>query len=61
MTARLRCAVGYQAAIVLLAFVAVTGCRSYHVGITVQNHTGAAIQLLESLVPAKNHPHLAAG
>jgi len=47
MTARLRCAVGYQAAIVLLAFVAVTGCRSYHVGITVQNHTGAAIQLLE--------------
>jgi hypothetical protein len=47
MIARTRRAIGYPAAIALLAFAWLTGCRSYHVAITVQNRTGAAIQLLE--------------
>ena len=52
MNARSRYAIGSSAAIVLLALAAVTGCRSYHVGITVENRTGAAIQLLEIDYPS---------
>ncbi len=52
MTARIRRAVGYPAAIVLLAFTAITGCRSYHVSINVENRTGAAVQLLEVDYPS---------
>jgi hypothetical protein len=36
----------------LLTFLAIAGCRSYHVEITVQNQTGAAIQLLEVDYPS---------
>jgi hypothetical protein len=52
MIARIRCAIGYPAAIVLLALIAFTGCRSYHVGISVENRTGAPIQLLEVDYPS---------
>ena len=52
MTARFRYAISSSAAIVLLALAAVAGCRSYHVGITVENRTGAAIQLLEIDYPS---------
>jgi hypothetical protein len=33
--------------IAVSTLIAVSGCRSYHVETTVENHTGAAIQLLE--------------
>jgi hypothetical protein len=52
MTARFRRNIGYPGALVLLAFFAITGCRSYHVGITVENRTGTAIQLLEIDYPS---------
>ena len=52
MTVRFRYSTYSSAAIVLLALAAVTGCRSYHVGITVENRTGAAIQLLEIDYPS---------
>lgn len=52
MTTRIRRIIGFPAALVLLAFIAITGCRSYHVGVTVENRTGAAIQLLEIDYPS---------
>jgi hypothetical protein len=52
MTARFRRNFGYPATLILLALIAFTGCRSYHVGITVENRTGAAIQLLEIDYPS---------
>ena len=52
MTARFRYSIGPSVAIVLLALAGVTGCRSHHVGITVENRTGAAIQLLEIDYPS---------
>jgi hypothetical protein len=52
MITRIRRIIGFPAAIVLLAFIAITGCRSYHVGVTVENRTGAAIQLLEIDYPS---------
>ena len=36
----------------LLVLAAIAGCRSYHVEITVENRTGAAIQLLEVDYPS---------
>jgi hypothetical protein len=35
------------AAIILSTLIALSGCHSYHIETTVENHTGAAIQLLE--------------
>jgi hypothetical protein len=35
-----------------LAVLGVTGCRSHHVDATVENHTGAAIRLLEVDYPS---------
>ena len=43
---------GAGAATLLIALAALTGCRSYHVQISVDNHTGAAIQLLEVDYPS---------
>ena len=40
------------AAIVLPALMAAAGCHSYHVETTVENRTGAAIQLLEIDYPS---------
>jgi hypothetical protein len=40
------------AAIVLPAFAAAAGCHSYHVETTVENRTGATIQLLEVDYPS---------
>lgn len=42
----------FPAVIILLALAAITGCRSYHVGVTVENRTGSAIQLLEVDYPS---------
>jgi len=52
MITRIRRIIGFQAVPVLLAFFAITGCRSYHVGVTIENRTGAAIQLLEIDYPS---------
>ena len=52
MIAPIRYVVRYPAAVVLLALIAATGCRSYHVSINVENRTGAAIQLLEVDYPS---------
>ena len=52
MIARIRSIVRYPALLVLLALIAATGCRSYHVSINVENRTGAAIQLLEVDYPS---------
>ena len=41
-----------SAACLLSALLATTGCRSHHVEITVENRTGAAIQLLEVDYPS---------
>jgi hypothetical protein len=35
-----------------VAFLAVTGCRSHHVEVTIQNQTGSAVQLLEVDYPS---------
>ena len=43
---------GAAAASLLIALAALTACRSYHVQISVENHTGAAIQLLEVDYPS---------
>jgi hypothetical protein len=43
---------GAGAATLLIALATLTGCRSYHVQISVENHTGAAIQLLEVDYPS---------
>jgi hypothetical protein len=51
MRSRIRYGIGYPAALVLLAFV-ITGCRSYHVSIDVENRSGAAVQLLEIDYPS---------
>lgn len=37
---------------ILLALAAITGCRSHHVEITVENRTGAPVQLLEVDYPS---------
>lgn len=52
MIIRIRYAIRYPAIVLLLALVAATGCRSYHVSINVENRTGAAIQLLEVDYPS---------
>ena len=51
------------AACLLPALIAISGCRSYHVEITVENRTGAAIQLLEVDYPSASFgaDNLAAG
>ncbi len=41
-----------QAAILSLALAAIAGCRSYHVEITVENRSGAPVQLLEVDYPS---------
>jgi hypothetical protein len=38
---------GLAAVIALSILIPVSGCHSYHLETTVENHTGAAIQLLE--------------
>jgi hypothetical protein len=43
---------GLLAAIMMLALIVATGCRSHHVETTVENRTGAAIQLLEVDYPS---------
>ncbi len=48
-TLRLLC---LPAVTLLLTLVAVTGCRSHHVEITVENRTGATVQLLEVDYPS---------
>lgn len=40
------------AASLLLPLAAVTGCRSHHVEVTVENRTGAPVQLLEVDYPS---------
>ncbi len=52
MTHRVLRITGPRAAVLLLALAAIAGCRSYHVKISVENHTGAAIQLLEVDYPS---------
>jgi hypothetical protein len=52
MTAGLDRAKFYPLATLLLVFSAATGCRSYHVGITLENRTGGAIQLVEVDYPS---------
>lgn len=52
MTNRIRRLIGLQAAIFTLSLAAVTGCRSYHVEITVENRTGAPAKLLEVDYPS---------
>jgi hypothetical protein len=42
----------FQLCSLLLIPAAITGCRSYHVEVTVENRTGAAIQLLEVDYPS---------
>jgi hypothetical protein len=39
-------------AILMLPIAISVGCRSYHVEITVENHTGASIQILEVDYPS---------
>jgi hypothetical protein len=53
----IRCVVrgGILAAIVLPVLVASAGCRSYHVETTVENRTGATIQLLEVDYPSASY------
>ena len=55
--------VGWWAVTLLPATLAVTGCHSYHVETTVENRTGAAIQLLEVDYPSASFgaDRLAAG
>lgn len=43
---------GVTSAIAAISLLAVAGCHSYHVDATVENHTGAAIQLLEVDYPS---------
>jgi hypothetical protein len=52
MTTRLHHGKFYSVAILLLVCSGVIGCRSYHVGITVENRTGAPIQLVEVDYPS---------
>jgi len=52
MTSGIETLNGIRAAILLAALLVVTGCRSYHVETTVENRTGAAIQLLEVDYPS---------
>lgn len=52
MTNRIRRLIGLQAAIFMLSLATVTGCRSYHVEITVENRTGAPAKLLEVDYPS---------
>ena len=52
MIAPIRYTLGYRAVVALLALTAITGCRSYHVSISVENRTGAAVQLLEVDYPS---------
>jgi hypothetical protein len=52
MIARLLRGLGMQLSALLFISAVVTGCRSYHVEITVENRTGAAIQLLEVDYPS---------
>lgn len=55
MTAQTQRRIAPRFVILLLALVAVLGCRSYHVEVTVENHTGAAIQLLEVDYPSASY------
>jgi hypothetical protein len=41
-----------ETTILLLGLAAATGCRSYHVEITVENRTGAPVKLLEVDYPS---------
>jgi len=52
MTRRARIRIGSWAGIALVATLAVSGCRSHHVAVTVENRTGAAVQLLEVDYPS---------
>jgi hypothetical protein len=52
MTLRMLRSVDCLCVALVLAAIAITGCRSYHVEITVENRTGAAVQLLEVDYPS---------
>jgi hypothetical protein len=52
MTARKLSSTALAFAILLLPIAISVGCRSYHVEITVENHTGASIQILEVDYPS---------
>lgn len=43
---------GLVAATLLTALLGISGCRSSHIEVTVENHSGAAIQLLEVDYPS---------
>jgi hypothetical protein len=63
MTGQNRIRIGLGVAVLLLALTTITGCRSYHIETTVENRTGAAIQLLEVDYPSASYgaDSLAAG
>ena len=52
MTSRMLHLFYLPAATLLLMLLAVSGCRSHHVEITVENRTGAPVQLLEVDYPS---------
>ncbi|MGC1462765.1 MAG: hypothetical protein WA802_11220, partial [Terracidiphilus sp.] len=52
MANRLRVCAGGWPAVLLPVVLTVAGCHSYHVETTVENRTGAAIQLLEVDYPS---------
>jgi hypothetical protein len=52
MTNRVLRLTGAGGVSLLIALAALIGCRSYHVQISVENRTGAAIQLLEVDYPS---------
>lgn len=54
MTSRIMRGIG-SAAGLLIALTAIAGCRSYHVETTVENRTGADLQLLEVDYPSASY------
>lgn len=52
MTNRMLRLLCLPAATLLLTLLAISGCRSHHVEITVENRTGAPVQLLEVDYPS---------
>ncbi len=52
MASRLGVRAGAWAAVLLPAVLTAAGCHSYHVETTVENRTGAAVQLLEVDYPS---------
>jgi len=51
-TSHLAFAVGGTAPVLVAVLVAATGCHSAHVEVTVENHTGAPVRLLEVDYPS---------